>query len=68
MRQLFPLRDPLRVPPGASINCSIWRRSDNERIWYEWCAEVVTNIDGREVVLNTGYIHNPGGRSYHVRL
>ncbi|KAL7520424.1 hypothetical protein ACHAWX_005149 [Stephanocyclus meneghinianus] len=64
----FPLKEPLRVPPGAYVNCSIWRRSDRERVWYEWCAEVVTGEDGEEVVLSTGCVHNPGGRSYHVRL
>ena len=66
--QYFPLREPLRVPPEACINCSIWRRSDKERVWYEWCAEVVSIVGDGEVVLNTGYVHNPGGRSYHVRL
>jgi protein arginine N-methyltransferase 5 len=64
----FPLKEPLRVPPGAYVNCSIWRRSDRERVWYEWCAEVVSSEDIEEVVLSTGCVHNPGGRSYHVRL
>mmetsp|Transcript_30895 Transcript_30895/g.64754 ORF Transcript_30895/g.64754 Transcript_30895/m.64754 type:complete len:979 (-) Transcript_30895:15-2951(-) len=72
----FPLKEPLRVPPGATVNCSIWRRSDDGRVWYEWCAEVVTIADhSREtmaggeastVVWGTSSIHNPGGRSYHV--
>ncbi|KAL3786923.1 hypothetical protein HJC23_013258 [Cyclotella cryptica] len=64
----FPLREPLRVPPGAHVNCSIWRRSDRERVWYEWCAEVATSEGSEEVVMSTGCVHNPGGRSYHVRL
>ena len=64
----FPLREPLLVPPKASINCSIWRRSDSERVWYEWCAEVTSNEGAEEVVLSTCYVHNPAGRSYHVRL
>jgi len=72
----FPLKEPLRVPPGATVNCSVWRRSDEERVWYEWCAEVVTTAiatnseTGKEeatsVVWSTSSIHNPGGRSYHV--
>lgn len=65
----FPLKEPLRVPPGATVNCSVWRRSDVGRVWYEWCAEVVTaNGDSDEpCVWATSSIHNPGGRSYHVK-
>ncbi|KAL7540315.1 hypothetical protein ACHAXR_010029 [Thalassiosira sp. AJA248-18] len=64
----FPLKEPLRIPPGATVNCSIWRRSDDKRVWYEWCAEVVQEDHGEvgEVVWGTSSIHNPGGRSYHV--
>lgn len=64
----FPLREPLRVPPGATVNCSIWRRSDEGRVWYEWCAEVVEEREGSEACLwGASPIHNPGGRSYHVK-
>jgi protein arginine N-methyltransferase 5 len=61
----FPLKQPLCVPEGSTVNCSVWRRSDDARVWYEWCAEVVGN-DGN--IWSTSSIHNPGGRSYHVRL
>jgi protein arginine N-methyltransferase 5 len=61
----FPLKQPLCVPEGSTINCSVWRRSDDGRVWYEWCAEV---IDDGGKIWSTSSIHNPGGRSYHVRL
>lgn len=61
----FPLKESLRVPPGSTLNCSIWRRSDDKRVWYEWCAEVVAEEGA--VVWGTSSIHNPGGRSYHVK-
>mmetsp|Transcript_32280 Transcript_32280/g.67864 ORF Transcript_32280/g.67864 Transcript_32280/m.67864 type:complete len:915 (+) Transcript_32280:77-2821(+) len=65
----FPLKEPLRVPPGATVNCSIWRRSDDARVWYEWCAEVVDDRDGagEACLWAASSIHNPGGRSYHVK-
>lgn len=66
----FPLKQPIWVPPGATVNCNIWRRSDESRVWYEWCAEVVDNRDGGTMepcVLTASSIHNPGGRSYHVK-
>mmetsp|Transcript_1651 Transcript_1651/g.2469 ORF Transcript_1651/g.2469 Transcript_1651/m.2469 type:complete len:923 (+) Transcript_1651:14-2782(+) len=61
----FPLKQPLSAPEGSTVNCSVWRRSDDARVWYEWCAEV---IDNNGNVWSTSSIHNPGGRSYHVRL
>ncbi|KAK1744545.1 protein arginine N-methyltransferase 5 [Skeletonema marinoi] len=61
----FPLKQPLCAPEGSTVNCSVWRRSDDARVWYEWCAEV---IDNNGNIWSTSSIHNPGGRSYHVRL
>jgi len=65
----FPLKEPLRVPNQATVNCSIWRRSDNERVWYEWCAEVVSKDrnGGEGVCWASSSMHNTGGRSYHVK-
>jgi len=74
----FPLREPLLVPPGASICCNIWRRTDalsssgsgGGRVWYEWCAEVVSTLEASETVsvLAASALHNPHGRSSFVRL
>jgi len=73
----FPLRQPLHVPAGASISCSMWRRSDSSnggigRVWYEWSAQVLVPGDIRErdcvKVISASPIHNPNGRSYHVKL
>jgi protein arginine N-methyltransferase 5 len=61
----FPLKQPLCVPEGGTVNCSVWRRSGGGRVWYEWCAEVVDNNGN---IWSTSSIHNPGGRSYFVRL
>lgn len=64
----FPLKQPLWVPPGATVNCSIWRRSDESRVWYEWCADVVdTTQSSNGTLLAASSIHNPGGRSSYVK-
>lgn len=69
----FPLREPLHVPVDSTVVVSIWRRSDGGssgtcggRVWYEWSAEVVCQQTSR--ILSSTPIHNPNGRSYHVRL
>lgn len=63
----FPLRHPIYVPPEAVLNVSFWRRSDSsmQKVWYEWCAEVV-NTHGETISVSP--IHNPNGRSSHVGL
>lgn len=65
----FPLKEPLLVPVNANIRCSVWRKTDSNgrngsRVWYEWCAEILS-ADG---ILNVSSLHNPNGRSSHVRL
>ena len=35
----FPLRTPLYVPDGGELVVSMWRRTDDRRVWYEWFAE-----------------------------
>uniref|UniRef100_A0A6U3ZRB4 Protein arginine N-methyltransferase n=1 Tax=Ditylum brightwellii TaxID=49249 RepID=A0A6U3ZRB4_9STRA len=66
----FPLREPLHVPTGSTVICTMWRKMDSSddgggRVWYEWCAEIVGKDDD---VISASHLHNPGGRSYHVRL
>jgi len=72
----FPLRESLYLPGGATLKCNIWRKTDavkvnnpsaSGKVWYEWCAEVLTN-DPTTQVLNLTPVHNPRGRSSYVRL
>ena len=60
----FPLREPQYAPPGSSVKCSIWRKCDESRVWYEWCSEVMR--EGNNVAVSN--VHNPDGRSCFVRL
>lgn len=60
----FPIKEPQIVPPGASVHCHIWRKCDNDRVWYEWCSEV--RLNGQTLSISS--LHNPNGRSCIVRL
>lgn len=65
-----------RNDAGSSMAASV----GGGRVWYEWCAEVsaATVSGGEETnptaapppvrVLSASPVHNPNGRSYHVRL
>lgn len=76
----FPLREPLKVPGGATVSCSMWRRTDTAtttmtttqtaghccgRVWYEWCVKVTDSFGN---ILGQSALHNPNGRSCHVKL
>jgi type II protein arginine methyltransferase len=42
----FPIATPMSVPPGASVNVNIWRKTDQQAVWYEWSAQVATAVPG----------------------
>jgi hypothetical protein len=52
------------VPDSSTIIASIWRKTEDLRVWYEWSAQVKKGTE----VLSITPIHNPNGRSYHVKL
>jgi protein arginine N-methyltransferase 5 len=75
----FPLKEPMVIPSGATLEASMWRRMEGTKVWYEWCAQVILSRPPSSSSSNNGYqdppivlsasvIHNPNGRSCHVRL
>ncbi|KAK6918362.1 PRMT5, oligomerization domain [Dillenia turbinata] len=54
----FPLRTPICVQPGSSLELHFWRCCGPTKVWYEW--SVTSPI--------TSPIHNSKGRSYWVGL
>jgi len=54
----FPLKDPVYVPAGASLEVHMWRCCGSHKVWYEWA---VTSPA-------TTPIHNVTGRSYYVGM
>lgn len=35
----FPLKKPLYLPPDAEVEVSMWRQTDDAKVWYEWMVE-----------------------------
>lgn len=35
----FPLSSPLYIAEGSEIDVSMWRLTDDKRVWYEWTVE-----------------------------
>lgn len=54
----FPLKTPLFVPRGSTVEICVWRKVSRTKVWYEWCVTKPTVTP----------IQNPGGRSYWLGL
>ena len=54
----FPLKTPLFVPSGSTVEICLWRKVNRTKVWYEWCVTKPTITP----------IQNPGGRSYWLGL
>ncbi|KAG6008516.1 hypothetical protein E4U21_004356 [Claviceps maximensis] len=38
----FPLREPLSFPADSELEVSMWRQTDDTKVWYEWQVEAWT--------------------------
>ncbi|XP_077538137.1 protein arginine N-methyltransferase 5-like [Haemaphysalis longicornis] len=55
---LFPLKAPVRLHKGCTLEIHFWRCVGRSKVWYEWL------VASPEV----GTVHNPCGRSYTIGL
>lgn len=37
---------PLQVPEGAEIRATVFRQTDDRKVWYEWLVEVYIEVKG----------------------
>ncbi|KAI1826825.1 protein arginine N-methyltransferase [Xylaria intraflava] len=35
----FPLKQPLYFPPDSELEVTMWRQTDDAKVWYEWMVE-----------------------------
>ncbi|SNX82435.1 related to protein arginine N-methyltransferase [Melanopsichium pennsylvanicum] len=44
----FPFREPIYLPGGSELDLHMWRMTDGDRVWYEWCGEAFLplSLDG----------------------
>lgn len=60
----FPFRDPLAVPAHSNVSVSMWRKTAEGKVWYEWYAKVHRKGE----VIDVTPIHNTNGRSGYVSM
>lgn len=45
----FPLKTPLYTPDASTLTVSIFRATDNRKVWYEWMVEAWSSLVGGSV-------------------
>ncbi|RFU34581.1 hypothetical protein B7463_g1783, partial [Scytalidium lignicola] len=40
----FPLKEPLYFPDDTELEVSIWRQTDDRKVWYEWVVEAFVMV------------------------
>jgi len=40
----FPLKLPLYFPDDSELEVSIWRQTDDRKVWYEWLVEAFVMV------------------------
>lgn len=58
----FPLKTPLKFPDESELVVSMWRMTDDRKVWYEWLVEtfaVIENGKGRwKIRLGASELHS----------
>ncbi|KAF2401517.1 arginine N-methyltransferas-like protein [Trichodelitschia bisporula] len=54
----FPVKTPITFPDNSELLVSIWRHTDDRKVWYEWMIETFTKVGGRMVKINTSELHS----------
>jgi protein arginine N-methyltransferase 5 len=54
----FPLRTPVSFPDNSELKLTIWRNTDDRKVWYEWHVESFVILEGRKVRLGASELHS----------
>jgi protein arginine N-methyltransferase 5 len=54
----FPLRTPISFPDEAVVDVSMWRVTDDRKVWYEWCVEAFVRVGGERVRVAGGDVQS----------
>ncbi|KAI9846553.1 MAG: methyltransferase protein [Thelocarpon superellum] len=54
----FPLKTPLYFPDSSELDISIWRQTDDRKVWYEWMVEAFVVVDEHRIRLGSSELHS----------
>ncbi|KAK4190324.1 PRMT5 arginine-N-methyltransferase-domain-containing protein [Podospora australis] len=55
----FPLKKPLMFPQDTEMEVSMWRQTDDTKVWYEWMVEVYAWVGPKtRIKINASEMHS----------
>ncbi|KAK5108973.1 hypothetical protein LTR62_007607 [Meristemomyces frigidus] len=54
----FPLKTPVYVPDDGQMEVSMWRQTDDRKVWYEWIVEVYIKVGGKKMKVGGSDLHS----------
>ncbi|PSR80035.1 methyltransferase-like protein [Coniella lustricola] len=55
----FPLKQPLYFPQDSELEVTMWRQTDDSRVWYEWIVEAYTWVGAKtRVKVGSSELHS----------
>jgi protein arginine N-methyltransferase 5 len=55
---LIVVQTPIHLPANSEIEVSMWRQTDDRKVWYEWLVESFITVNGQRLRLNTSDLHS----------
>lgn len=49
---------PMYVPENSEIEVSMWRQTDDRKVWYEWLVEAFTLVGDRRLRICVSDLHS----------
>ncbi|KAB2575313.1 Protein arginine N-methyltransferase 5 [Lasiodiplodia theobromae] len=54
----FPLKNPIYIPDDSEIAVSMWRQTDDRKVWYEWLVEAFVDVAGKKLRVAVSDLHS----------
>ncbi|KAF3000289.1 methyltransferase protein [Curvularia kusanoi] len=54
----FALKTPMHLPAGSEVDVSMWRQTDDRKVWYEWLVESFMMVNGQRIKLGVSDLHS----------
>lgn len=52
------MQTPLFIPDQSEIEVSMWRQTDDRKVWYEWFVEVYKEIGKHRMKVASSELHS----------
>ena len=52
------MQTPLQLPANSTLEISMWRQTDDRKVWYEWLVESSITINGSRLRLAISELHS----------